>query len=303
MASCGRVPPAHSTHPSEPAPGAPLPGLAGMCAGAARLKQRVLTQVDSAVIDDLREPYYAARPRGQGCNSSEAYQTAAAVFAQHSSPDVGGDGGGMLADLWRSIPEPLQHLLGSRTAEASLIMRRHRDLLAQDRQPSAVAPEGRPPQPPSRAGGSLHWGSRSDAVAGQMRRDAITAAALPRVPCASAELGDAGSGTSSGSGSWPDAVGAGPGSRARSRALKDAKMKPEGTDGQLKDQSLVIRNAWEGESKLLQDPYADDQLPAAAVAMLAQYQALGHACPLFARKFAAPTSRRLAEVARLHILR
>lgn len=80
-------------------------------------------------------------------------------------------------------------------------------------------------------------------------------------------------------------------------------MKPEGTDGQLKDQSLVIRNAWEGESKLLQDPYADDQLPAAAVAMLAQYQALGHACPLFARKFAAPTSRRLAEVARLHILR
>lgn len=299
MAPFGCVPPAHSTDTGAPG----FCWDVRMCAGAAWLKQRVLTQVDSAVIDDLREPYYAARPRGQGCNSSEAYQTAAAVFAQHSSPDVSGGGGGMLADLWRSIPEPLQHLLGSRTAEASLIMRRHRDLLAQD-QPSAVPPGGRPPQPSSRAGGSPHWGSHSHAAAGQMRRHAITAAALPRDPCASPERGDAGSGASSGSGSLPDAVGARPGSSsARSRALKDAETKPEATDGQLKDQSLVIRNAWEGESKLLQDPYADDQLPAAAVAMLAQYQALGHACPLFARKFAAPTSRRLAEVARLHILR
>ena len=270
---------------------------------ACYLEWRPLPQIDADLIDRLRVPPYAASPRGLGCNSSVAIQTAAAIFAQHSSPASGGDSGGVLANMWRAIPEPLQHLLGSGTASVSLNMRRRRRgrLLAEYWLRAVDHPAfGLSQQERHLAAGASLPGHQHSVLADHRRLQREHAAAVgapsPRLL--------PGTGGSGGSSSWldspPSAAGLSPISGSgRARALAG---KLEAVDGQLKDQSLIIRNAWEGESKLLRDPYAADELPATAAALVAQYRALGHACPLFARKFAPPTSIRLAEVARQHTL-
>jgi hypothetical protein len=63
-----------------------------------------------------------------------------------------------------------------------------------------------------------------------------------------------------------------------------------------------LAQAWEGESWLLDDPFRDSTDGSEVQQLLEQYAALGHACPLFARKFTGAVAPRFADVARQHIL-
>lgn len=63
-----------------------------------------------------------------------------------------------------------------------------------------------------------------------------------------------------------------------------------------------VNTSWVGIPKLLHDPYAQQQLPIDSAALVQRYEAIGHACPLFARKFAPTVSRQLAHIAQQHIL-
>ncbi len=66
--------------------------------------------------------------------------------------------------------------------------------------------------------------------------------------------------------------------------------------------AAAATNAWQGESWMLDDPYALDDDGPAVSELLQQYDALGHACPLFARKFVKGAAAGFAAVARQHIL-
>lgn len=66
--------------------------------------------------------------------------------------------------------------------------------------------------------------------------------------------------------------------------------------------AAAATNAWQGESWMLHDPYPLDDDGPAVSDLLQQYDALGHACPLFARKFVKGAAAGFAAVARQHIL-
>ena len=74
-----------------------------------------------------------------------------------------------------------------------------------------------------------------------------------------------------------------------------------GTAGAAGDEAAQGR-ASQGESWLLQDPFASDEDGEEVATILREYRALGHSCPLFARKFASTTARRLSDVVQQHIL-
>lgn len=63
-----------------------------------------------------------------------------------------------------------------------------------------------------------------------------------------------------------------------------------------------LAQAWEGESWLLDDPFRDSTEGSEVQQLVEQYAALGHACPLFARKFTGAVAPHFADVARQHIL-
>jgi hypothetical protein len=63
-----------------------------------------------------------------------------------------------------------------------------------------------------------------------------------------------------------------------------------------------LAQAWEGESWLLDDPFRDSADGPEVQQLVEQYAALGHACPLFARKFTGAVAPHFANIARQHIL-
>lgn len=62
-----------------------------------------------------------------------------------------------------------------------------------------------------------------------------------------------------------------------------------------------LAQAWQGESWLLDDPFSEDDDGPDAPKLVRQYAALGHACPLFARKVTQLAAARFADVATQHI--
>lgn len=64
-----------------------------------------------------------------------------------------------------------------------------------------------------------------------------------------------------------------------------------------------LAQAWQGESWLFDDPFQDSADGPEVRQLVEQYAALGHACPLFARKFTGAVALQFADVARQHILR
>ena len=62
-----------------------------------------------------------------------------------------------------------------------------------------------------------------------------------------------------------------------------------------------LAQAWEGESWLFDDPFRDSTDGPEVRQLVEQYAALGHACPLFARKFTGAVALHFADVARQHI--
>ena len=80
---------------------------------------------------------------------------------------------------------------------------------------------------------------------------------------------------------------------------------PAGAEPQLVVRSSSHRQlaqAWQGESWLFDDPFRDSIDGPEVQHLVEQYAALGHACPLFARKFTGAVAPHFADVARQHML-